>query len=177
MPKTSLTVVRWNSWGEPIPASVLLCLSDVRPETRLYIESLPVAKKVEDLGAEQRNLKILDSLMSCRRIYSIKADVSYENASSTTRFKEVLISCPNLEVLHLRYPREEQSRTLPREGLDFGVETGEKLHHLKELVYECCSGSYTTEERKTIPSTFFDFTELRHLELRGKHMHGFIESL
>lgn len=55
------------------------------------------------------------------------------------------------------------------------VEAGESLNPLTTLVYEARLPAMT--ENITIPASFFNWSKIRHLELRGHRMDSFIRSL
>lgn len=76
--------------------------------------------------------------MGIWNIRSIKVDIGYEHPVAMRWLKDVLLSSPHLEVLHLTLPKSEDD-PWHNDGLgifDFCIEPGERLSSLKELVYE-----------------------------------------
>jgi hypothetical protein len=126
---------------------------------------------------QRHDLEILDTLLGCQNIQSVKANINYEHPASTRRLKEVLMSCPKLEVLHLRIPRKDVGLRWSSDWpgpQDFGVEPGDRLVPLRELVYES-RPLYGRDG--LIPKSFWDFTRLRHLEIRGIDTINFVKSI
>jgi hypothetical protein len=104
----------------------------------------------------------------------------YEEPEAMRRFKQLLMSCKNLEALHLRLPTDHEGRTnwaSDGNGIyNFGVEADDRLSSpLKELVYHS-RGGYTGRDN-FIPSSFFDLSQLSRLEVRGHHMISFTRTL
>ena len=104
----------------------------------------------------------------------------YEEPGAMRRFKQLLMSCINLDILHLRLPCDHEGRTnwaSDGNGIyNLGVESENKLTSpLKELIYHN-RGGYTGRNNY-IPISFFDLSQLRRLELRGHHMISFTRAL
>jgi hypothetical protein len=59
--------------------------------------------------------------------------------------------------------------------LTFSSEPGERLESLKELVYEARQPQLS--ERQLIPISFFNWSRIRHLQLRGHVMSLYIKSM
>jgi hypothetical protein len=132
---------------------------------------------------QRHNLEILNGLLGCQNIQSIKADIVYKYPEPACRLKEVLMGCQNLDILHLRTVRliGETGMFLTGAGsleqvFDLGVEPGDKLAPLRELVYEMHMRGFYIEV-PLIPNSFWDWTRLRHLELRGSQMIQFVNAI
>jgi len=122
-------------------------------------------------------MELLKSLVGLQSVRSIKTVINYEHPVAIRWLKDVILSCPRLNVLHLRVPRDWQGQpNWQSDGLgsyDLSVEPGEKSGPLTELVYE----STHPFSPPMIPVSFFDWTRLRRLELRGHGMYHLIKSL
>jgi hypothetical protein len=121
------------------------------------------------------------SLVECPNIHSIKVEIGYEHPVSMRWLKDVLLASPKLEILHMTLPRTSQGISFRCDGLgvyNLCVQPGETLSSLKELVYEARApyGRFDLQSF-SIPASFFDWSKLRHLELRGLPMFHFIRSL
>jgi hypothetical protein len=128
---------------------------------------------------QANDLNLLKSLVSCRNIHSVKVEIEYEHPVTMRWLKDVLLSSEGLKVLHLTLPRGRDGKVQwLADGLgfyDLCVQPGERLSPLVELVYE--GRMPPQEERSVIPASFFDFTQIRHLELRGPIMDMFLMTL
>jgi hypothetical protein len=94
----------------------------------------------------------------------------YEDPGTTRRLKEVLVSCPNLEILHLRIPRIDgraEWQSDHRGAFDLCAEPGDQLPPLRELVFE---SRWEIGFQPFVPNTFWNWSRIRHLELCGLDM-------
>lgn len=91
--------------------------------------------------------------------------------------KDVLLSSKSLERLSMTLPRLETGRIdFSDDGLgsyDLCVEPGERLESLNKLVYE----SRIPFTKPLIPTSFFNWDKICHLELRGHRMISFLRTL
>ncbi|KUJ18782.1 uncharacterized protein LY89DRAFT_504870 [Mollisia scopiformis] len=144
-----LDIVHWSSWEESIPKTVLDCLSTNHPECAIYIENLELGD-TPYMTSPRDGLSLLDDLSGCKSIRFIELNIDYNERESTGRIKEVLMSCPNLEILHLRDPSATYSMDSLEHGThDICVEVGNQLPRVRELVYESHS-----KHRTLIPNSF-----------------------
>jgi hypothetical protein len=143
------------------------------PSPLVYLEDLPMGHDFGlfgDSDAERLKLRLLDGLFDRGNITSIKAQVHHIYPMWTKKFKEFVLSCPNIEILHIRIPlidgKTEWSvaPTVPYEN--FHIAPTDKLAPLRELILE----SRHSNPPQIIPSTFWDWSRIQHLELRGPNM-------
>lgn len=143
------------------------------PNIELHVENLVVGSRPDD---EVQAKSMPTSIMDIWNIRSIKVHIGYEHPVAMRWLKDVLLSSPRLEVLHLTLPRSEDD-PWRSDGLgifDFCIEPGERLSSLKELVYESrfCPG-----DACTIPASFFNWMKIRTLTLRGLRMITLVAAL
>lgn len=171
---------RWNTWEEPFPPNVGQCLAEFWPNAVLHVENLPVGYESEVLGIQKLDCELLDQLPGSRNIRAITADVKYEHPSLVRCLKQALLRCENLETLHLRTPRlkgqyDPESNGPSGAVFDLDIQLEESLAPLRELIFET---RLLLQPRNTPTNRnrFWNFSNLRHLELRGTSMMQFIES-
>ncbi len=145
----------------------------------MFIEDLSIGFRTDAEEVQANDLNILKSLVSCRNIHSVKVEIGYEHPVTMRWLKDVLLSSLNLRILHLTLPRDRDGKVEWRaDGLgfyDLCVQQGERLSPLTELVYEWRVPGQA--ERSIIPASFFDFTQIRHLELRSPTIDLFLIAL
>jgi hypothetical protein len=121
------------------------------------------------------------SLVGCPNIHSIKVEIGYEHPVSMRWLKDVLLASPKLEILHMTLPRHRNGISFRCDGLgvyNLCVQPGETLSSLKELVYEARTLYGRLDLQSfSIPASFFNWSKIRHLELRGLPMFHLIRSL
>jgi hypothetical protein len=123
-----------------------------------------------DSDAERLKFRLLDGLLDRGSITSIKAQVHHIYPMWTKQFKEFVLSCPNIEILHIRIPLTDDKTewsvapTVPDEN--FHIAPTDKLAPLRELILD----SRLSNHPQIIPSTFWDWSRIQHLELRGPNM-------
>jgi hypothetical protein len=152
---------------------------------KLHIEYVPVGPTGPTVYFEDVNHDLgifkLTSLLGSKNVRSIKADIEMEHLWSTRGLLEVMMSCSNLEVLHLRVPNNGGWREWQVDGVsvphDFGALPGDKLPPLRELVYESRFTNLRSGTRSFIPSSCWDWSRIRHLELRGQNMIIFVKGI
>lgn len=117
------------------------------------------------------NPMITSHLLGCRNIRSINAWPDYQQTKIASQFKELLIGCPGLEILHIKKQRLWHVRpgrqAIP--AFDLGILPGDKLPPVKKLVVELFL--------KGLPTRFWDFTNLKHLEVRSHFAFSFFGQL
>jgi hypothetical protein len=143
------------------------------PSPLVYLEDLPMGHDFGlwgDSDTERLKFRLLDGLLDRRSITSIKAQVHHIYPIWTKKFKEFILNCPNIEILHIRVPpidgKTEWSvaPSVPYEN--FHIAPTDKLAPLRELILE----SRISNPPQIIPSTFWDWSRIQHLELRGPNM-------
>jgi hypothetical protein len=91
------------------------------------------------------------------------------------------MSCPNLEILHLRVPNDGTRHEWFVDNVnvphDFGALPGDKLPPLRELVYESRLTGFQSGTRPFIPTSCWDWSRIRCLELRGQNMIRFVKKI
>ncbi|KAE8443787.1 hypothetical protein EG329_001381 [Mollisiaceae sp. DMI_Dod_QoI] len=172
-----LETVTWHFWDSPFPSIVKKVLRKQCPNVKLYIENLSIGYRTDDEDVQTADLNLLKSLVGIQNIHAVKVVINYEHPVSMRWLKDALISSKNLEVLHLSPPRNHDGRIEWRNDdlgqYDLCVEEGERLESLTELVYESRS-FYAT---KLIPVSFFNWSKIRHLELRGHILRHYVHFL
>lgn len=162
-----LETVTWHFWETPFPSSVKRVISKQLPGIRLHVEKLSIGHRTDDEDVQTADLNLLKSLVDIPNIHSVKIEINYEHPVSMRWLKDVLLSSKRLEVLHLTLPRNRDGRIYwgydDLGTYDLGIEEGEQLESLTELVYE----SRCYYPMKIIPLSFFPWSKIRHLELRG----------
>jgi hypothetical protein len=157
------------------------------PNAKLHIEALRIATPVGMLnipnleeGSNHFVRETLNSLLGCHNIHTIDVSINANSPGPMPRLKEIILSCERLEVLRFRLPRDSDGclphSSTPSTQFDLYVEPGDKLPPLKELVID----SRITHDKSTIsmiPKTFWNWSKIRHLELRGQGMIRFSESI
>ena len=131
-------------------------------------------------GSDHFMLQTLNSLFGCQNIHSIDASIDCYFPGPMPRLKEVILSCMRLEVLRLHLPRDEDgylppSRTLSMQ-FDLYVKPDEKLPPLKELTIDSRI-THDNNKISLIPKSFWNWSQIRHLELRGQSMSRFLNSI
>lgn len=166
-------------WEAPFPAIIKNRLHKSWPDAKLFIEDLSVGFRTDAEEVQANDLNLLKSLVGCHNTHSVKVEIGYEHPVTMRWLKDVLLNGPKLKILHLTLPRGRDGKVQWRaDGLgfyDLCVQQGECLSQLTELVYE--GRVPPQEERSVIPASFFDFTQIRHLELRGPIMDRFLMTL
>jgi hypothetical protein len=93
----------------------------------------------------------------------------------------VVMSCPNLEALHLRVPNDGMRYEWFVDDVnvlhDFGVLPGDKFPPLRGLVYESRFTGFQSGTRPFISTSYWDWSRIRHLELRGQNMIRFVKEI
>lgn len=180
----NVVLLSWDLSNQPFPALVAEVLNEKWPNAKLFIEALPMRgddPTLDDEGEDLLNRRTLNSLLGCGNIYSINAFTDCNFPGQMRRLKEIILSCKRLEVLHLRLWRNEDGRlpTSQAESSEFDlcVESGDKLPPLKELAIDSKIFTPTSPTTVSIPSTFWNWSQIRHLELRGQNMLFFLESI
>ncbi|KAH6673339.1 hypothetical protein B0J14DRAFT_638384 [Halenospora varia] len=196
--------LHWTYWGEPIPLSILDTLKQQRPDLALHIEELYIGHKDSEqprqlytggqivaLGCQspasiqhQLDLEVQSPFFGCQNVHSIKVNINYDDLATKRKLKDLARSCLNLETFHIRVLQEDGTiayhRPDPYVPLDFGVEARDKLPPVRELIYESRwngGGGQWVGQRGFIPCSFFNWTRIQHLELRGVMMWRFMRSI
>jgi hypothetical protein len=146
------------------------------PNAKLYLEGLSVGLQTHVDKLQIIDLNLLKSLVDFHNIHSIQVAIEYEHPVAMRWLKNVLLGSPNLRILHLTLPRTRDGKVdwlADGHGTyDLCVQPGERLSPLRELVFE--TRKPLEDDRSIIPSSFFDFTQMRRLELRGFNMDRFL---
>jgi hypothetical protein len=158
------------------------CLKNKLPNTKLYVDDVPIGStKYLEFDINDLSLLQINSLLDSRNVRSIKANIETEEPGSTRGLLEVVMSCPNLQVLHLCVPNDGtrhewfvEDVTVPH---DFGALPGDKLPPLRELVYESRFTGLRPCTRPFIPTGCWDWSRIRRLELRGQNMIRFVKEI
>jgi hypothetical protein len=170
----------WLYWEDPFPAIIKKRLHESWPDAKLFIEPLLIGFRTDDEEVQANDLNLLKSLVDCRNIHSVKVEIEYEHPVTMRWLKDVLLSSPKLNILHLTLPRGRDGKPQwPADGLgfyDLCVQQGDRLSPLTELVYETRI-PFAKDEQSVIPASFFDFSQIHHLELRGPIVDRFLMTL
>lgn len=129
-----------------------------------------------DSDGPDQDPRILGNLLGCRNIHSVSAFFESQKPGLARRFKEFLIGCSRLEILHIKKSPywQSQSRTRGRilNSQDLGLMPGDRLPPVKELVLETFG-----EEFDARAMTFWNTSKLRYLEVRGHFALKFFDQL
>jgi hypothetical protein len=152
------------------------------PNAKLHIEDVPVGPTgYFELVNRELGLLKLTSLLGSKNVRSIKANIQRVELESTRSLLEVVMSCSNLEVLHLRVPNNGGRHVWQVDDFnaphDFGALPGDRLPPLRELVYESHFTSFIPGTKPFIPKSCWDWSRIRHLELRGQNMILFVKEI
>ncbi|CZR67343.1 uncharacterized protein PAC_17242 [Phialocephala subalpina] len=172
-----LETITWHFWETPFPAIIKRVLSKQLPDVKLYIEEFSIGYRTDDEDVQKADLNLLKSLVGIPNIHAAKVEINYEHPVSMRWLKDVLLSSKKLEILHLTLPRNRDGRIeWGHDDLgvyDLCIEDGEQLENLKELVYECRCYDF----KKIVPISFFNWSKIRHLELRGHVLRYYVDYL
>lgn len=170
-------LLSWAYWDECFPVEVRDVLIEQWPNAKLYIEALRMRSEE---GSDHFMLQTLNSLSGCQNIHSIDASIDCYIPGPMPCLKEVILSCMRLEVLRLRLPRDEDEYLPPSRSpsmqFNLYVRPDERLPPLKELAID----SRITRDNNTmslIPTSFWNWSQILHLELRGQGMSRFLNSV
>jgi hypothetical protein len=167
---------RWLHWEERFPSVIKGRLHQLWPDAKLYLEGLSVGLQTHVDEVQIIDLNLLKSLVDFHNIHSIQVVIEYEHPIAMRWLKNVLLGSPNLRILHLTLPRTRDGKVdwlADGHGTyDLCVQPGERLSPLTELVFE--TRKPLEDDRSIIPSSFFDFTQMHRLELRGFNMDRFL---
>lgn len=173
-----LEEIMWLYFETPFPAIIKEILQE-QPKVKLHIENLSIGYRTDVENIHKPTLDLLRSLISISSIHTVKVVTKYEQPVIMRWLKDVLLSSRNLEVLHITLPRNENGDIEWQcDGLgayDLCVEDDEQLKSLTDLVYE--SRLADISENRLIPISFFDWPNIRHVELRGPSMNHYVEDL
>lgn len=171
-----LEAITWLFFETPFPAIIKEVLQR-RPRVKLYIENMSIGYRTDLENIHNATLAILKSLIGISSIHTVKVETKYEEPVIMRWLKDVLLSSKNLEVLHLTLPRNNNGNIEWHcDGLgayDLCVEDSERLDSLTELVYESRLPDET--ENQLIPMSFFNWSKIRHLELRGPSLSRYVK--
>lgn len=107
-------------------------------------------------------------------IYSVRA--VFGQARYMADFKEFLLNCKKLNVLHIRLPQDDDGRyTRGHSWIDESDGPGVKLAPLEKLVLEF--PSFHNSDRQLLSSTIWDWSRIRHIEVVGNTMMPFLRSM
>ncbi|KUJ21391.1 uncharacterized protein LY89DRAFT_432668 [Mollisia scopiformis] len=174
-----LESITWLFWEASFPAEVKEVLLKHSPDVKLSVESLSIGHRTDDEDVQNADLNLLKSLVGIPNVHTMKVEINYEHPVAMRWLKDVLLSSRNLETLHLTLPRNQDGRIdWDYDGLgvyDLCIEKGEQLESLKELVYEARQPPWSPKQ--LIPTSFFNWSKIHHLQLRGHALHYYVKYL